>query len=361
MTPAQVLRNLSQLLTEYEQGEILDFKQVFYVGQSKGAKVKGSTRAPNNHGYDDERGDYTVVEGDHLLFRYEMQEVLGAGSFGRVIKCVDHKTGEVVAVKIIRNKRRFHKQARIEVELLMRLRDADPADESCIIHLQDSFYFRHHLCIVFPILSLNLFEYLKQNSFKGLSAPLLRRIAVQVLRCLDFLQRQRIVHCDLKPENILLQRPGRSAVRVIDFGSSCEEDKRMYTYIQSRFYRAPEVILGLPYGLPIDMWSFGCILAELCTGYPIFPGEDEVRQGSPKQCAPPALRQPLPNSRASRWFRRRSNCCASWSCSASPPRRSWRRRRDARSSSRTRARRSSAPTPAARSASPATRCVRENV
>ena len=82
-----------------------------------------------------------------------------------------------------------------------------------------------------------------------------------------------IVHCDLKPENVMLRQPNRSIIKVIDFGSSCMTDERIYTYIQSRFYRAPEVIMGLPYGTPIDMWSFGCILAELFTGYPLFPGE----------------------------------------------------------------------------------------
>ncbi|CAE7604860.1 DYRK4 [Symbiodinium natans] len=67
-------------------------------------------------------------------------------------------------------------------------------------------------------------------------------------------------------------------LQVIDFGSSCFEDERVYTYIQSRFYRSPEVILGIPYDTAIDMWSFGCILAELYTGYPLFPGENEVEQ-----------------------------------------------------------------------------------
>jgi len=96
--------------------------------------------------------------------------------------------------------------------------------------------------------------------------------------CLTLLQTKRIIHCDLKPENILLCEARKADVRVIDFGSSCREEEKVYTYIQSRFYRSPEVILGSSYGLGIDMWSLGCILAELWTGYPIFPGENEQEQ-----------------------------------------------------------------------------------
>ena len=80
----------------------------------------------------------------------------------------------------------------------------------------------------------------------------------------------------MKPENILLKKMNKSGIKVIDFGSGCFENERIYTYIQSRFYRAPEIMLGLAYGLEIDMWSFGCILCELYIGYPIFPGENEA-------------------------------------------------------------------------------------
>ncbi|CAE7874109.1 mbk-2, partial [Symbiodinium sp. KB8] len=238
-------------------------------------KIKANTRAPNNHGFDDDKGDYKVILDDHLSYRYEVKSMLGKGSFGQVLKCFDHKKKEFVAVKIIRNRRRFHHQALIEVKILTNLKNNDPANAGYVIHLKESFYFRHHLCISFPLLSINLYEFIKKNDFKGMGLTLVRKFAIQILTALRYLRKLRIVHCDLKPENILMKAPNKSGIMVIDFGSSCNEDERLYTYIQSRFYRAPEVIMGLEYGMPIDMWSFGCILAELLTGYPIFPGESE--------------------------------------------------------------------------------------
>jgi dual specificity tyrosine-phosphorylation-regulated kinase 2/3/4 len=141
-----------------------------------------------------------------------------------------------------------------------------------------SFYFRGHLCISTELLSMNLYEFIKAHDFKGFSLRLIRRFTKQMLGSLCLLQGKNVIHCDLKPENILLAHPLKSEIKVIDFGSSCFETERVYTYIQSRFYRSPEVILGMTYGMPIDMWSLGCILAELFTGYPIFPGENEQEQ-----------------------------------------------------------------------------------
>lgn len=92
------------------------------------------------------------------------------------------------------------------------------------------------------------------------------------------MEEENIIHCDLKPENILLKSQDKSGIKIIDFGSSCFADQRIYTYIQSRFYRAPEIILGIPFTTAIDMWSLGCILIELYTGMPIFPGESEHEQ-----------------------------------------------------------------------------------
>jgi dual specificity tyrosine-phosphorylation-regulated kinase 2/3/4 len=125
---------------------------------------------------------------------------------------------------------------------------------------------------------MNLYEFIKSNGFRGFSLKLIRRFTKQLLSSLLLLKQHKVIHCDLKPENILLAHPMHSEIKVIDFGSSCFENEKVYTYIQSRFYRSPEVILGMSYGMPIDMWSVGCILAELFTGYPIFPGENEQEQ-----------------------------------------------------------------------------------
>jgi dual specificity tyrosine-phosphorylation-regulated kinase 2/3/4 len=147
-----------------------------------------------------------------------------------------------------------------------------------MINFTQHFYFRGHLCISTELLGINLYEFIKAYEFKGFPLALIRRFTKQILSSLILLKGQHVIHCDLKPENILLVHPMRSEIKVIDFGSSCFENQKVYTYIQSRFYRSPEVILGMSYGIPIDMWSLGCILAELYSGYPIFPGENEQEQ-----------------------------------------------------------------------------------
>ncbi|OHW94858.1 CMGC dyrk dyrk2 protein kinase [Colletotrichum incanum] len=267
------------MLNIYERGEIVDYNDVYFCGTQNARKVVGDLQsdAPN-FGYDDERGDYTIVPGDHLAYRYEIIDVLGKGSFGQVVRCIDHKTGVLVAVKIIRNKKRFHQQALVEVNILQKLREWDPKNRHSMVNFTHSFYFRGHLCISTELLDMNLYEFIKANAFRGFSLKLIRRFTKQMLSSLNLLKQHKVIHCDLKPENILLRHPLHSEIKVIDFGSSCFENEKVYTYIQSRFYRSPEVILGMTYGMPIDMWSLGCILAELYTGVPIFPGENEQEQ-----------------------------------------------------------------------------------
>ncbi|KAF9144848.1 hypothetical protein BGX30_011204 [Mortierella sp. GBA39] len=279
LSPYAALKMYAPYLSLYERAEIGEFPQVYYVGQNCRQKRTAGMDANNsNFGYDDERGDYLIVNHDHISYRYEVLDMLGKGSFGQVAKCYDHKTGEYVAIKIIRNKKRFHCQAVVEVKILSSLNKWDPEDKHNLIRMTDNFYFRNHLCIASELLSINLYEFIKSNSFQGFSLGLIKRFCTQLLQTLDLLNKHNVVHCDLKPENILLKHPTKSSIKVIDFGSSCLENEKVYTYIQSRFYRSPEVILGMSYNMAIDMWSLGCILAELYTGCPLFPGENEQEQ-----------------------------------------------------------------------------------
>lgn len=320
------LQNFGHLLTPYEKGEILLYQEVWYVGKPGCRKLRGPPQCKahcqasidGNTEYDDSRGDYRVMMGDHVRYRYEIIGTLGKGSFGQVLKCVDHATGTTVALKVIRNKKRFQKQARVEASLLGTLMAHMPEEEDGdgplgIVQMLDHFVFRSHLCITFELLGANLYEHIKAGGFAGCSLDLVWSVGAQVIRTLSFLKSLNIVHCDLKPENILLPAsvtpgsepsPSRTRVKVIDFGSSCYVDQRVFTYIQSRFYRAPEVILGLAYGSAIDMWSIACVLAELLTGTPLFPGEDETEQVAciTEILGPPPLKLLKGGSRSSLFF-----------------------------------------------------------
>lgn len=277
MSPETAMKQFMHKLSSYEHHEIFNFPQIYFVGPNA-KKKQGVVGGSNNNGYDDDQGSYVHVPHDHIAYRYEVLKVIGKGSFGQVVKAYDHRAHQHIALKMVRNEKRFHRQAQEEIRILEHLKKQDKDNNMNIIHLFEHFTFRNHICITFELLSMNLYELIKKNKFQGFSLQLVRKFAHSILQCLDALYKNRIIHCDLKPENILLKQQGRSGIKVIDFGSSCYEHQRIYTYIQSRFYRAPEVILGAKYGMPIDIWSLGCILAELLTGYPIFPGEDEGDQ-----------------------------------------------------------------------------------
>ena len=147
-----------------------------------------------------------------------------------------------------------------------------------MVQLHTQFLHREHLCLVFEPLGVNLLQLLQQNQCTGLSCSLIRYFSKQLLQVLALLRDMAICHCDLKPENILLQNLHSPAIKLIDFGSACYASRPMHAYIQSRFYRSPEVLLGLRYSTQIDMWSMGTIVGELFLGLPLFPGETEYNQ-----------------------------------------------------------------------------------
>lgn len=197
-----------------------------------------------------------------------------------MIEAVDMTTKQRVAIKIIKSKKSFTSQAQTEIELLQYLESKNNNNQYAVgtrmlifvlcnalylVRLLDRFFHHGHQCLVFECLSYNLYEVLRKTSFRGVSLNTLRAFAWQIVQVLEFLAKPdvSIIHCDLKPENILLVQQNQVDIKVIDFGSSCKSNKRLYSYIQSRFYRSPEVLLGLRYTVAIDMWSLGCILVYL--------------------------------------------------------------------------------------------------
>lgn len=246
------------------------------------------SKGTKNDGYDNDDSDYILYVNDILgseetghKNRYLILDVLGQGTFGQVVKCQNLKTQEVVAVKVVKNRTAYFNQSMMEVSVLDLLNSKlDKNDDHHLLRLKDTFIHRQHLCLVFELLSVNLYELIKQNQFRGLSTTLVRVFAQQLLNGLSLLNKARLIHCDLKPENILLKNLESPIIKIIDFGSACDERQTVYTYIQSRFYRSPEVLLGLPYSSAIDMWSLGCIVVELFLGLPLFPGSSEYNQVS---------------------------------------------------------------------------------
>ncbi|XP_056135250.1 homeodomain-interacting protein kinase 3 isoform X2 [Lampris incognitus] len=260
-------------------------------GPSKQGAGAGGAGAAGGAGGD---GDYQLVQHEVLCSMkntYEVLDFLGRGTFGQVVKCWKRGTGEVVAVKILKNHPSYARQGQIEVGILARL-SGENADEHNLVRALECFQHRNHTCLVFEMLEQNLYDFLKQNKFSPLPLKVIRPVLQQVATALKKLKSMGLIHADLKPENIMLVDPMRQPyrVKVIDFGSASHVSKAVCsTYLQSRYYRAPEIILGLPFCEAIDMWSLGCVIAELFLGWPLYPGAleyDQIRYISQTQGLP---------------------------------------------------------------------------
>uniref|UniRef100_A0A8C5K6R2 dual-specificity kinase n=1 Tax=Jaculus jaculus TaxID=51337 RepID=A0A8C5K6R2_JACJA len=252
LTAAEALKFFKNQLSPFEQSEILGYTELWFLGL-EAKKLKVAPEKFSKTSFDDEHGSYMKVLHDHIAYRYEVLEMIGKGSFGQVAKCLDHKNNELVALKIIRNKKRFHHQALVELKILEALRRKDKDNTHNVVHMKDFFYFRNHLCITFELLgSIHI-----SGELSG--------VYTSKVSC-------------LKTGNCNNPLPGEEGWLFLTSAFSVPVHPTVYTYIQSRFYRSPEVILGHPYNTAIDMWSLGCIMAELYMGYPLFPGENEVEQ-----------------------------------------------------------------------------------
>ncbi|KZZ95693.1 Protein kinase-like domain protein [Ascosphaera apis ARSEF 7405] len=223
--------------------------------------------------WDDPQGYYNVMLGELINGRYHVTQNLGKGMFSSVVRAIDSHTNKPVAVKIIRNNDTMRKAGMKEIEILQQLKDADPEDRKHVIRFECHFDHKGHLCIVFENLSMNLREVLKKfGRDVGINLKAIRVYAHQMFLGLSLFRKCGILHADLKPDNLLVNE-SRNILKVCDLGSASSASENEITpYLVSRFYRAPEIILGIPYDYAIDMWSIGCTLYELYTGKILFTG-----------------------------------------------------------------------------------------
>ncbi|THF98460.1 hypothetical protein TEA_006723 [Camellia sinensis var. sinensis] len=227
--------------------------------------------------WDDAEGYYSYRFGEVLDGRYEVTAAHGKGVFSTVVRAKDLKVGpgdpEEVAIKIIRNNEHMHKAGKEELIILKKLVGADPDNKRHCVRFLSSFKYRNHLCLVFESLHMNLREVLKKFGRNiGLKLTAVRTYAKQLLIALKHLRNCGVLHSDIKPDNMLVNE-AKNVLKLCDFGNAMFAGKNEITpYLVSRFYRAPEIILGLPYDHPMDIWSVGCCLFELYTGKVLFPG-----------------------------------------------------------------------------------------
>lgn len=250
----------------------------------------------------------------------QVSKLLGQGTFGKVVQARDRKRNKQVAIKIIRSVQKYRDASRIELRVLSTLKANDHENRNRCIHLRDCFDYRGHICIVMDLLGQSVFDFLKGNSFvpfpnsqiQSFARQLFTSVAckyfqgktVQQANRFTVLHDLNLIHTDLKPENILLcdssyqaftysrRIPSSSTtvnrqaaqrkvlldteIRLIDFGSATFQDEYHSSVVSTRHYRAPEIILGLGWSFPCDIWSIGCILVEFFTGDALFQTHDNL-------------------------------------------------------------------------------------
>ncbi|PLW19759.1 hypothetical protein PCANC_01993 [Puccinia coronata f. sp. avenae] len=296
-------------------------------GQQREEVREAKRHEPERLPIDDKEGHY-IVRPDDLLgdHRYQVIKLLGQGTFGKVVQATDlhapmDRSGRrrEVAVKVIRAVQKYRDASKIEIKVLNLLRERDPDNHNKCIHLLDVFDYCNHICIVTELLSLSVFDFLKDNQYSPFPASHIQSFAKQLLSSVAFLHELRLVHTDLKPENILLldasanliSKRGSnkskkvlrcSDIRLIDFGSATFEDEYHASVVSTRHYRAPEIILNMPWSFPCDVWSIGCILVEFFTGEALFQTHENLEHLAMME----AVFGPMPDQFARRAARNRA-------------------------------------------------------
>lgn len=263
---------------------------------------------------DDEDGHFIVRENETFANRFTILKLVGQGTFGKVIACYDKLNRDTVAIKVIRNIPKYRDAAKIELRILTTLKKFDNENRNHCIHLRECIDYRGHICIVTDLLKISLYDFLERNKFIPYPGSHIQAISKQLIRSVTYFHDLNLIHTDLKPENILLhddtfqRKLLRSStiiegymnlngggdkhktdrvpkylkilndplIQIIDFGSAIFDDEYHSSIVSTRHYRAPEIVLGVGWSFPCDIWSVACILVELVIGEPVFRTHDNL-------------------------------------------------------------------------------------
>ena len=271
-----IVKTYKEIKSDYAYQEIKNIKKSLTY-PDKGVKNNNLDNEENN----------LIVHVDDVINNYHIVDLLGQGISGRVYEVYKNiDTKNRYALKIIKNKKIYRNQSLIELKFVTTLNKyslLNNPNNSHIISIFDYFFYQEHLCIIFELLNENLYQLLQHNYLQGISLNSINFILKQILEAVEQVHRMGIIHCDIKPENILLKininkNKSDICVKLTDFGSACMKNNPIFSVVQSLFYRAPEVILGIPYSQAIDIWSIGLVAIELFLGRPLLPGYSDYDQ-----------------------------------------------------------------------------------
>lgn len=224
--------------------------------------------------WDDSEGYYIIRSGDIVNNRYTIKDILGQGVFANVVRAQDNiDKNNWVAIKIVRSNDLMYKTGLKEVSTLKVIAESDPENKYHCVKLLQHFMHKNHLCMVLESLHMDLRCVLKKyGRHHGLNMKATMSYTRQLLLALRLLKKIGIIHADIKPDNILVNEK-KNILKICDFGSATKvNDYEPTPYLVSRFYRAPEIILGIPYQHGVDIWSAACTIYEMATGKILFTG-----------------------------------------------------------------------------------------
>jgi len=251
----------------------MDSKQVPIVPAQAGSQQQPTTTTATTATTANSAAQHQLPPG---MERYKKLEKIGEGTYGVVYKAKDQQTNKFVALKKIRlevEDQGVPSTAIREISLLKELRHPN------IVNLEDVIHRDQKLYLVFEFLDNDLRRYMDRVGGK-MNKLLVKSYLFQLLQGMCYCHSHRVLHRDLKPQNLLIDQKG--GLKIADFGLArafCVPIRAFTHEVVTLWYRAPEILLGGKlYSTPVDMWSIGCIFAEMATHVPLFPGDSEIDQ-----------------------------------------------------------------------------------